>query len=78
MIGEYSYAVRFDNGKYYTDLGYRPSHVQESESIQDAKLYGMNWLIPKDLYLAQYLLGKEMTYEIVKIKVTKTYEIIND
>lgn len=78
MFDDIFYAVRFDNEKYYTATGFNPNDSQESEKIEDAALYGLDWQIPKDLYLLAYLSGKSISYEVVKVKVTKSYEIIKD
>ena len=78
MFDGVSYAVRFDNGKYYTASGFTMNQVQESEKIEDARLYGLEWQIPKDMYLQAYLFGKDISYEVVKVRVTKSYEILND
>lgn len=75
--GEY-YVVRFENGKYYTASGYRPSENQESENIESARLYGMDWEVTKDIYLQQYIYGKDRAYEVVKVKVTKVFELLDD
>lgn len=78
MFDDISYAVRFDNGKYYTASGYRPNQVQESEKIEDARLYSFEWQIPKDMYFNAYVFNRDRSYEFVKVKVTKSYEVLHD
>lgn len=72
------YAVRFENGKYYTGSWLRVTDNKESENVDEASLYTIDWMIPKDLYLQQYLYGKGRRYEVVRVKVTKTFEVISD
>lgn len=78
MFGDIYYVVRFDNGRYYDGRGFSVTDKKESENIEDATLYILDWQIPKDLYLQQYLFGKVIGYRAVKVKITKSYEVFED
>lgn len=76
MFDDVSYAVRFENGLYYTGFEYNPTEIPESTEIEKACLYSMDWQIPKDIYLSAYIRGKNRTYDVIKVKVKKIYEIL--
>lgn len=77
MLENIYYVVQFEDGSYFKAYGLRYDD-RTTNNIMNAKLYNFDWEIPKDIYMQQYLYGKNITYRILKVKVTKTVEILND
>ena len=73
---ETHFAVRFENGNYYTGPGFLFNDNRESDKLEYAKPYSFITQIPNDIYLKQYLYGTDRTYETLQVRVTKTYEVI--
>ena len=70
------YAVQFEDGTYFTRNGLRYNE-RTTENIESATLYVFDWEIPKDIYLEQYLYGKDLSYMVVKVRVKTTFEVIS-
>lgn len=67
------YVVRFENGRYfyagdYTDEG-------QTDDLQIAKKYVLDWQPTKDMYLMIYLNEHPMKYDVIKVK--QHFEIID-
>lgn len=75
--GEY-YIVKFNDGSFYKGNGIVFSCERTTINLKEAQRYSWEWQIPKDIYLQQFLYGKDLICEYVKVKVTTTVEIVND
>lgn len=76
MFDGVHYAVQFESGEFYTGSTFNVAGSGLSERIEDARLYRLDWEIPKDLYLMIFLNGKNLKYKVVRVKVVKTFEIL--
>lgn len=67
------YVVQFENGKYYSNsLGFSP----ETDNLQYASKYTVDWHPMKDLCFMMYLEQKQMKYKLIKVR--QYFEIIDD
>lgn len=74
LSGEY-YAVKFNDGTYYRGSSFYFNN-QRTTDIEDAELYQFDWQITKDRSLKQFLFGKDLICEYVKVRVITTVELI--
>ncbi|WP_145413418.1 hypothetical protein [Paenibacillus xylanexedens] len=66
--------VRFSDGTYFRKNGVLFNEKTTSDIIE-ATTYAFDWQIHKDFYLQRYLHEKNLTYEVIKVKVATTMEI---
>lgn len=73
MLGEFKYVVMFSNGKYYAGENFED---KETDDLKHAAKYVFDWSPMKDVWLRYYSDSKKITYKVIEIKTTTTYEIV--
>lgn len=66
--------VKFSDGTYFSKNGFL-FNERTTTNIIEAATYAFDWQIHKDFYLQQYLYGKNLSYEAIKVRTTTTIEI---
>lgn len=66
--------VKFSDGTYFRKNSFLFNEITTTNIIE-ATTYALHWQINKDFYLQQYLYGKNLTYEAIKVTATTTIEI---
>lgn len=74
--GEY-YVVKFSDNTYYTG-GFTVYDNKTTTDIRNARTYQFEWQVHKDLYLAQFLHGKDIECEYVKVRVETNVEVVEE
>lgn len=73
MFGDFKYVVKFSNGKYYAGEIFTEKEVDD---LSHAVKYVFHWQPMKDTWLRFYCDEEKLSYEIIEVKITTTYEIV--